>query len=74
MDIDNSDDRGLALSPYVRRHLGAGLKSIYDDIVEQPVPDRMLDLLARLEMQHESQEKQGDRLPSSAISRPGYKA
>lgn len=39
----------------VAEQIGLGLRSIYDDILAQPVPDRFFDLLRRLETVAEAQ-------------------
>lgn len=45
----------------IHARIGHQLKALYDDVVEQPVPDRFADLLMRLEMQSspESDREQG---------------
>lgn len=35
--------------PDVADQIGRGLRSVYNDVLSQPVPDRFLDLLRRLE-------------------------
>lgn len=35
----------------VQERLGRKLKSVYDEVLSEPVPDRFLDLLAELEAQ-----------------------
>lgn len=35
----------------VHARIGSQLKALYDDVMEQPVPDRFADLLRRLEEQ-----------------------
>jgi hypothetical protein len=39
----------------VEAHIGAKLKAMYDEVVAQPIPDRLLDLLSRLD------DKAGDK-------------
>ncbi|PZN96399.1 MAG: hypothetical protein DCF30_17730 [Hyphomicrobiales bacterium] len=52
--MDDSDGRGgtgseLMLDPKVQESIGRSLKAHYDDIVNAPVPDKFLVLLAQLE-------------------------
>ena len=44
------------LDPKVLETIGRALKAHYDDLVHAPLPDKLLDLLARLEKE-EQQEK-----------------
>ena len=37
------------LSAHTQQRLGLHLRALYDAVVEQPVPDRFKDLIARLE-------------------------
>jgi hypothetical protein len=39
----------------IEAHIGAKLKAMYDEVLAQPIPDRLLDLLSRLD------DKAGDR-------------
>lgn len=50
-DPDGSGDAGheLMLDPKVQESIGRSLKAHYDDIVNAPVPDKFLVLLAQLE-------------------------
>ncbi len=41
--------RGAAAPGSVGEHIGKELRSFYDDILAQPVPDRFLELLKELE-------------------------
>jgi hypothetical protein len=47
------DDFELVLDPRVQESIGRSLKAHYDDIVNTPVPDKFLVLLAQLEAQEE---------------------
>ena len=54
--MDDSDGGGdneseLMLDPKVQESIGRSLKAHYDDIVNAPVPDKFLVLLAQLEAQ-----------------------
>jgi len=46
-----SDDADFILDPKVQESIGRSLKAHYDDIVNAPVPDKFLVLLAQLEAQ-----------------------
>ena len=50
-DPDGSGEPGheLMLDPKVQESIGRSLKAHYDDIVNAPVPDKFLVLLAQLE-------------------------
>jgi len=45
------EDEGAILDPRVQESIGRSLKAHYDDIVNSPVPDKFLVLLAQLEAQ-----------------------
>lgn len=45
----DNDDFDLVLDPKVQESIGRSLKAHYDDIVNAPVPDKFLVLLAQLE-------------------------
>jgi len=61
---DNSPENGSSRTPAARRgkkpaekqdigeHIGRQLRSVYNDVLAQPVPDRFLDLLRTLEKDH----------------------
>lgn len=38
-----------ALSEHTRNRLAVNLRAMYDNVVQQPVPDRFADLIARLD-------------------------
>ena len=48
-DGDRDHDSELTLDPRVQESIGRSLKAHYDDIVNSPVPDKFLVLLAQLE-------------------------
>jgi len=37
------------LGPDLQHHIGRQLRSLYDEVLKEPVPDRLRDLLHRLE-------------------------
>ena len=45
----DNDDFEMVLDPKVQESIGRSLKAHYDDIVNAPVPDKFLVLLAQLE-------------------------
>jgi hypothetical protein len=45
----DQEDRGARLSADAQSIIGRKLKAMYDEVVKEPVPDRFLDLLARLD-------------------------
>ncbi|HEY5794272.1 MAG TPA: NepR family anti-sigma factor [Bosea sp. (in: a-proteobacteria)] len=48
-DEGGDQDSELTLDPRVQESIGRSLKAHYDDIVNAPVPDKFLVLLAQLE-------------------------
>jgi hypothetical protein len=46
----NGDGR-MQLDPTAQAHIGKQLKAIYDGVVNQPVPDRFLELLKQIDKQ-----------------------
>lgn len=43
-----------ALDPLVQSHIGRRLRSMFDEVASQPVPDRFLNLLDQLERSDEA--------------------
>lgn len=43
----------------VQERLGRQLKALYDDVVKQPIPDRLLSLIAQLEEKQPESETKG---------------
>ncbi len=54
--VEKSTLDDATLDPKVLETIGRALKAHYDDLVQAPLPDKLLDLLARLEKE-EQQEK-----------------
>lgn len=52
---DRGDEQGLdpVLDPKVQESIGRSLKAHYDDLVNAPIPDKFLVLLAQLEAQEQ---------------------
>lgn len=49
-DRDSEEDADFVLDPKVQESIGRSLKAHYDDIINAPVPDKFLALLAQLEV------------------------
>lgn len=45
---------GVALGPELQAHIGRQLRAVYDEVAQQPVPDRFLKLLDELERKQAS--------------------
>ena len=45
---DGSDRSAGRLDPRVRTHIGRKIKAVYDEVLQEPVPDRFLNLLDEL--------------------------
>jgi hypothetical protein len=43
------DDEGAELAPRIQRLIGERLKQHYDDLIQAPIPDAIMLLLAQLE-------------------------
>jgi Anti-sigma factor NepR len=54
---EESAPEGASLDPKVLETIGRALKAHYDDLVHAPLPDKFLDLLARLEKEEEREEE-----------------
>ncbi len=50
----------VQLDPTAQAHIGKQLKDIYDDVVNQPIPDRFTELLKRIDRQGPALGKQDD--------------
>ena len=46
-----------ALDRNVQARIGDNLRAMYDDLLQQPVPDRFKDLLGQLDKQREAKEQ-----------------
>lgn len=49
--VDVTSGKDEATKPEKRKRLGDNLRQLYDDVVNEPVPQEMLELLARLREQ-----------------------
>jgi hypothetical protein len=52
-----ADSKKPQLSPEIQGKIGQQLRKIYDDMVNQGVPDRFVDLLDRLDKQNDSESR-----------------
>jgi anti-sigma factor NepR-like protein len=43
------DDPEVGLAPHIQARIGAGLQAMYSELLRQPIPDKLLTLLAELE-------------------------
>ena len=48
-DAQLDADEGASLSPEIQEKLGEKLREVYSDVMNEPVPDRFMELLAKLE-------------------------
>jgi hypothetical protein len=49
VDLTRSRDRRPGLNLGMQATIGMGLRAMYDELKDQPLPDRLLDLIARLD-------------------------
>jgi Anti-sigma factor NepR len=54
---DAADSKKPQLSPEIQGKIGQQLRKIYDDMVNQGVPDRFADLLNRLDKQKDGESR-----------------
>ena len=47
--VERSAGRRASLNPHTRDLIATRLRAMYDAVVQQPVPDRFADLVAKLE-------------------------
>jgi hypothetical protein len=55
--LEDSTQESAALDPKVLETIGRALKAHYDDLVHEPLPEKFLDLLARLEEDEREQHR-----------------
>lgn len=53
----DEDGKPVVLDPRIQEAIGRSLKAHYDDLVQEPIPDRLLVLLAELEAKERSHER-----------------
>ena len=54
-DVSRSTEPGLDRN--VQARIGDNLRAMYDELLQQPVPDRFKDLLGQLEKQRDAKEQ-----------------
>jgi hypothetical protein len=59
--VQNGDANEAALDPKALEAIGRALKAHYDDLVEAPLPDKFVELLARLEERERLSQTSGKR-------------
>ena len=57
---ENGAESDASLDPKVLETIGHALKAHYDDLVSAPLPQKFLDLLAKLEEEERHQERLGE--------------
>ena len=55
--VENPTLNDASLDPKVLETIGRALKAHYDDLVHAPLPEKLLDLFARLEAEEQREEK-----------------
>ncbi len=58
-DAENEAQGDAALDSKILETIGQALKAHYDDLVSAPLPQKFLDLLARLEAEEQCAEPEG---------------
>jgi hypothetical protein len=48
-DAEAQPTKAAKLGPDLQAHIGRQLRSLYDEVLKEPVPDRLRDLLQQLE-------------------------
>lgn len=56
----DSGENQLRLDPLAKSKIGKRLRDSYDAVVNEPIPDKFLDLLASLEASEKPGSKDGD--------------
>ncbi len=56
----NTNEDGLRLDPLAKSKIGKRLRDSYDAVVNEPIPDKFLNLLASLEAAEKTGHKDGD--------------
>ena len=66
--VEKSTLDDATLDPKVLETIGRALKAHYDDLVHAPLPEKLLDLLARLEK--EEQQEELENAEKKAVENP----
>ncbi|WP_342642682.1 NepR family anti-sigma factor [Rhodoligotrophos ferricapiens] len=51
LEEQRGDQNNPVVDKKIQERLGRQLKALYEDVVKQPIPDRLLNLMAQLEAQ-----------------------
>ena len=54
--IRPGEETSPVLGPTAQRHIASNLRTMYNDLVEEPLPEQFLDLIARLDQGHPERE------------------
>ncbi|MDE2362421.1 MAG: hypothetical protein KGM42_07060 [Hyphomicrobiales bacterium] len=65
---DKPGKRTPSLDPSIQMHLGRRLRSIFEEVASEPVPDRFLNLLDQLEKAGADESVRPERAPGSRHS------
>lgn len=47
--VQGVSGREPAIDPKVQQAIGKRLRAVYDDVINEPIPDKFMELLAKLE-------------------------
>jgi hypothetical protein len=50
------EETSPVLGPTAQRHIASNLRTMYNDVVQEPLPEQFLDLIARLDQGHPERE------------------
>jgi hypothetical protein len=50
------EETSPALGPTAQRHIASSLRTMYNDLVHEPLPEQFLELIARLDRSHQDTE------------------
>ncbi len=50
------EETSPALGPTAQRHIASSLRTMYSNLVQEPLPEQFLDLIARLDQSHQEME------------------
>lgn len=48
-EVPMNDDAGTPMTQKLQSHIGRHLQAMYDEVAQEPVPERLLNLLQELE-------------------------
>lgn len=49
MAVVEPNEKGAGLHPKLQAHLGRQLRAMYDEVAQEPIPDKLLQLLRQLD-------------------------